>query len=83
VTVTFAVGGPTEPPKVAYAVGRRVGRAVQRNRLRRRLRAVVADLAPTMRPGAYLIGAAPQAAALSFEELKAAVSRALQAVTEQ
>ena len=82
VTVTFAPGGSSEPPKVAYAVGRRVGGAVQRNRLRRRLRAVIADLAPTMRPGAYLVGAAPEAAAMSFGELKAVVSEALQAAVE-
>lgn len=72
--------GP-EPPRVAYAVGRRVGGAVRRNRLRRRLRAVVADLAPKMRPGAYLVGAAPEAADLPFGELKAVVSRAIEAVT--
>lgn len=82
VSVTFVAGGPSEPPKVAYAVGRRVGSAVRRNRLRRRLRAVVADLAPDMRPGAYLVGAAPAAADLPFGELKAVVSQALRAVSE-
>jgi ribonuclease P protein component len=65
---------------VAYAIGRRVGGAVVRNRLRRRLRAIVAELAPELVPGAYLVGAAPEAASLSFGELKAIVSHALKAV---
>jgi ribonuclease P protein component len=81
VSVTFVAGGSDEPPRVAYAVGRRVGSAVRRNRLRRRLRAVVADLAPEMRPGAYLVGAAPAAADLPYGELKAVVSQALRAVS--
>lgn len=83
ISVTFVGGGPSGPPRVAYAVGRRVGSAVRRNRLRRRLRAVVADLAPDMRPGAYLVGAAADAADLPFGELKAVVSRALRAVSEE
>lgn len=62
---------------MAYAVGRAVGGAVVRNRLRRRLRAVVFELGPTLRPGAYLVGAAPEAASLPFRELKAMVSGAL------
>jgi ribonuclease P protein component len=61
---------------VAYAVGRAVGGAVVRNRLRRRLRAAVFELGP-LRPGAYLVGAAPEAASLPFGELKAMVSGAL------
>ena len=83
VSVTFVANGSSEPPKVAYAVGSRVGNAVGRNRLRRRLRAVVADLAPEMRPGAYLVGVAPAAADLPFGELKAVVSQALRAVNEE
>jgi len=43
------------PPRVAYAVGRRVGSAVARNRVRRQLRAAVAELAPDLHPGAYLV----------------------------
>ena len=61
---------------MAYAVGRPVGGAVVRNRLRRRMRAVVSQLGPQLRPGAYLVGAAPEAATLSFEELKEMVSGA-------
>ncbi|HZU74057.1 MAG TPA: ribonuclease P protein component [Acidimicrobiales bacterium] len=83
VTVTFVSSGQSEPPKVAYAVGRKVGTAVRRNRLRRRLRAVVADLAPEMRPGAYLLSAAPEAAEVPFRELRAAVAEAVRAVGEK
>lgn len=53
-----------------------------RNRLRRRLRAVISELAPQLAPGAYLVGAAPEAAALSFGELQAIVSQAFVAVTQ-
>ena len=79
-TVSFIDGSPTEPPRVAYAIGRKVGGAVKRNRLRRRLRAIVLDFAPHLRPGAYLIGAAPEAIRLSTEQLRATMIRMLQAV---
>jgi ribonuclease P protein component len=67
---------------VAYAVGRAVGGAVVRNRLRRRLRGVVCELGPQLRPGAYLVGVAPEAASLPFRELKAMVSVALDDATK-
>ena len=76
ITVTFLPGAPTGPPRVAYAIGHLVGGAVVRSRLRRRMRAVVSELGPHLRPGAYLVGAAPEAATLSFEELKEMVSGA-------
>ena len=59
--VTCAVVGPrSEPPRVAYAVGRRVGGAVARNRVRRRLRAATRAHAGELEPGrAYLVGARP------------------------
>lgn len=76
ITVTFVLGDPVSPARVAYNVGRKVGGAVQRNRLRRRLRAAAAQ-AGELRPGAYLVGAAPDASALSFGELRAIVSEAL------
>jgi len=38
---TALIGAPSDPPRVAYAVGRSVGGAVQRNRVRRRLREVM------------------------------------------
>jgi ribonuclease P protein component len=82
VAVTFLGGGVDAPPRVAYAVGKRVGNAVTRNLVRRRLRAVLADLAPSLRPGAYLIVVAPEAAAMTFGELRAVVCQALQAIRE-
>jgi ribonuclease P protein component len=47
--------GSNTPPRVAFAVGRRVGPAVARNRVRRQLRAIAAELAPDLEPGAYLL----------------------------
>ena len=82
VTVTWLPDDRSAPPRVAYAIGRRVGNAVARNRLRRRLRHVVGSLAPTMAPGAYLVGAGPGASRLSPGELRASVSSALTALTE-
>lgn len=79
-TVTFVPGDPGTPPQVAYAIGRKAGGAVVRNRLRRRLRAIVAELAPALRPGAYLLGATAEATRLSFEELRAVVVDAVQAI---
>lgn len=73
-TVTWAPVLPTAPPQVGFAVGKRVGGAVQRNRLRRRLRAIATEVAADLTPGAYLIGAAPEAAALPFRELRTIVS---------
>jgi len=78
-TVSFVEGNSPEVVRVAYAVGRTVGGAVERNQLRRRLRAIVNELAPQLRPGAYLIRAAPEAAHLRYEELRATVIRATDA----
>ena len=67
---------------MAYAVGRAVGGAVIRNRVRRRLRAIVAEIGPQLRPGAYLVSAGPEAATLPYQELRSAVSRAVTAAAE-
>ena len=80
ITVSWADGDSAPHPRVAYAIGRQVGSAVERNRLRRRLRAIIQTLAPQLQPGAYLIGAAPEAAHLPFGELRAIVSQACQVV---
>ncbi len=81
ITVTWVAGDPDEPPRVAYAVGRRAGGAVVRNRIRRRLRAIVREVHGEMAPGAYLIGAGPEAARLPYGELRATMTEALRAVT--
>ena len=80
-TVTHLPDG-SAPPRVAYAIGRRVGSAVVRNRVRRRLRAIVAEAArPTGElapgPGAYLISVRQEAAGLPYADLDAAVRTAL------
>ncbi|MDQ2727383.1 MAG: ribonuclease P protein component [Actinomycetota bacterium] len=77
ITVSWVPGQPTEPPRVAYAIGKRVGPAVVRNRLRRRLRMIVREVAPTLPPGAYLIGAGPPAALSSYDELRTMVPQAI------
>lgn len=63
--------------QIAYVVGRRVGPAVTRNRLRRRLRALMVESAPTLPAGAYLVRAGAEARDLGFDDLRAALGRAL------
>lgn len=75
VALTWVALHDDSPPRVAFAVGKRVGSAVVRNRLRRRLRAATAEVAGQLGPGIYLISAAPEAAALSPDELRAIVSQ--------
>ena len=70
-------------PQVAYAVGKRVGGAVVRNRLRRRLRAVVADTAGALAPGAYLVAVGREAAGLPYEDLKAQVTAAMTSASQE
>ncbi len=77
ITVTFVAAADDSVPRVAYAVGKRVGGAVVRNQLRRRLRAVVAEASPSFAPGAYLVVAGREAAALPYEDLKAQVTAAM------
>lgn len=83
--VTCAVVGPgSEPPRVAYAVGRGVGGAVVRNRVRRRLRAATRTHSGELVPGhAYLVSTGPAAAARSYAELSAALHDALSALREE
>lgn len=77
--VRFAPTADATPPEVGYAIGRVVGSAVARNRLRRRMRAVIAELAPSMAPGSYLVGATAAASALTFTQLTAAIRASLEA----
>jgi ribonuclease P protein component len=64
-------------PLVAYTIGRRCGPAVRRNRIRRRLRSAVTIVSAELPPGSYLVGADPDAHALPFPQLVAAVSEAM------
>ena len=80
ITVSWVPGDPAEPPRVAYTIGRKAGSAVVRNRVRRRLRMLIREAAPELRPGAYLIGAGPGAALLSYEELRTKLRKALEEI---
>ena len=78
ISMTFLPGDPSLPPRVAYAVGKRVGPAVVRNRVRRRLRAAtLAHRAELLPGGAYLFGAGPAAATAPFADLDAAMGQLL------
>ena len=71
-------GGDQDRATVAFNVGRRVGGAVTRNRIRRRLRAALSELPPSeVRPGAYLVGAGPDAASLPYPTLLGCVADAV------
>ncbi len=80
-TVRFARGPDGAGPRFAYALGRRTGGAVVRNRLRRRMRAVIREIGPTLPAGAYVVSAGPQACGLGYEELRKAMSQALERAT--
>ena len=71
--------GDTAQARVAFAVGRQVGPAVVRNRVRRRLRAAAREL--DLRPGAYLVGAGPEAVGLSYPELQQHLAEAVRKAT--
>ena len=69
-----------EPPRVAYAIGRRVGGAVERNRVRRRLRAAWRALAAepgTVPSGAYLVSVQPRAVTSTFSQIHLDLQRSL------
>ncbi len=80
-TVAWVPGDPAEPPRVAFAIGRKVGPAVVRNRIRRRLRALVRETTAPVLPGAYLVGVAPGATTSSYGSLGASLDAALRQAT--
>jgi len=84
VMVSSTIVGPsTEPPRVAYAVGRGVGGAVARNRVRRRLRAATRAHVQELMPGrAYLVGATASAVTASYSDLSTSLHDALCALRE-
>lgn len=78
------VGPPSEPPRVAYAVGRRAGGAVARNKIRRRLRAATRAHAAVLEPGrAYLVGAAGSPTQTTYAALSDSLHAALRALREE
>ena len=82
-SVSYVARPEWERSQVAYAVGRKVGNAVQRNRLRRRLRAIMAGCAADLPVGAYVVRSSEGGPALEFDELKVAMSRALDKATSR
>jgi ribonuclease P protein component len=81
-TVSYLGQPAWSGPHFAYAIGRQVGPAVSRNRLRRRLRAIVADDVGSLPAGAYLVRSRAEGARLGFDELKMAMTRALERATD-
>jgi len=68
---------------VAYAVGKRIGKAVQRNRLKRRLRAALSEIVDGLEPGLYLVRPGASAADMPFEELRAALCKAMEVIRQR
>lgn len=72
-----------EAARVGYTVTTQCGNAVARNRIKRRLRALVRELFPGHAKAGHdyiliaLAGAKPDAAMASFDDLRAAMKRAL------
>jgi ribonuclease P protein component len=81
ISVRYVEHAEWHRPELAYAVGRNVGNAVERNLLRRRMRAVVSESAGQLPMGAYLVRSEPTGPSLDFDELKVAMSRAIEKAT--
>jgi ribonuclease P protein component len=74
------LGPATEPPRVAFAVGRTVGNAVVRNRVRRRMRAAVREHGALLEPGwGYLVRVGPAGANATYGDLSTTLRALLEA----
>ena len=82
-SVAFVPQNSWSELEVAFAINRQVGNAVTRNRLRRRLRSILSEAAPNLPGGAYLVRTGPDASKLAFDELKVAMSQALEQATRR
>src|SRR3954447_13439978 len=83
ISLRFLTDGSDDPPRVAYAIGRRFGTAVERNRARRRLRAAVAlDEALLLPGGAYLLAAERSVMTMPFPTLREHVTTLLRSVRQ-
>lgn len=73
----------SNPPRVAFAVGKAAGGAVRRNRIRRRLRATLVELRRGGRlpAGTYLLSGRPEVTQMPWAELIAATDGAVAAAT--
>jgi ribonuclease P protein component len=84
VSLRFTADGSDDPPRVAFAIGRRFGTAVERNRARRRLRAAIALDAPLLLPGgAYLFAAERAVMTMPYTTLRENVTTLLVAVAAE
>jgi ribonuclease P protein component len=87
VSVTYLPAtAPTaaDPPRIAFAVPRKVGTAVVRNRLRRQVRAhltIAAAAHAPLEPGAYLVALRPGAGDLGRDRLLGELDRCLDRLT--
>jgi ribonuclease P protein component len=72
-------GDVAAPPRVAFAIGRKLGPAVARNQVRRRLRDIFSTAAAEGRllPGAYLAVVRPEAMSAPFSQLSSDVATSL------
>jgi len=83
VSVSFVDRPEWDRPQVAYTVNRKVGNAVQRNLLRRRMRAIMSAQSEKLQVGAYIVRSNPDGRLLEFNELKVAMSQALERATSR
>lgn len=67
--------------QVAFSIGRNVGNAVVRNRLRRRAKSVLSRL--DLPVGLVLIGARPESAELTFDQLSTTLGSLMSQVTDR